>query len=275
MSTATVSDLIAMRDRPPRLRQGDNLGGQLCIGLLIDWLDSRPDQSGRDVDHLRRKARRNDVVALAAAGLTDRLDRQLTAGELAFTGHNDHALEYGVAYHAHVAGYLDSSELSIGEEVYRRLLEVTPDCLSGLANLAEIERRRRNLERAHALLESALVQAQASTHERYTIADSRWVVPVRCAIARAARQLGEGGALLEAATPPKLAELVALLREYRSWERAAVPAHQAFSVATAEQRIVLHAAMRLAPIHPQPPPAAHDDFDAVAAVEQMVRERHA
>src|SRR5262245_19833386 len=94
--------------RSPRLRAWENWGGQLCIGLLIDHLDSRPEHAQRDVGELQRKARRNDMTALAALGLSGRLARPLMAGELAITRHNDHALEYGLTYHAHVAGYLDA-----------------------------------------------------------------------------------------------------------------------------------------------------------------------
>lgn len=104
-----------MRIRPPRIVGGDNWSDQLRIGFLIDWLDSRPEHAQSDARALCRKARENDLVALAAAGLSNRLDRELYAGELAFTGHNDHALEYGVPYHAHVAGHLDVDELALGD----------------------------------------------------------------------------------------------------------------------------------------------------------------
>lgn len=264
-----MSDLITLRDRPPRARRGDNWGDQLRIGLLIDWLESRSVHAHDDVVALNRRARRNDLVALAAAGLTGRLDRELHAGELAFTGHNDHALEYGVAYHARIAGHLDADEMAIGEDVYRRLVDVAPGCVSGLVNLAEIERRRGESQRARTLLESALARAHASVERRYGVADRSWITSIQCALALGARAVGEGQALLDAASMDRLEQLVAILRGYGSWERAALSAHQAFSVATGEQRIALHSAMRLAPIHPQPPPSAHDQAHAPTIVYDL------
>jgi hypothetical protein len=267
-----VSDLIDTRDRPPRSRGGDNWGDQLRIGFLIDWLDSRPEHAKSDAAALCRKARKNDLVALAVAGLSERLERQLYAGELVFTGHNDHALEYSVAYHARIAGHLEVDELPLGDEVYRRLFDVAPACLSGLVNLAEIERRTGNSERARALLDDALERAQSSTERRYGVLDRSWVTSIRCAIALCERELGDGRALLDAAATEAIGDLVALLRAYGSWDQAALAAHQAFSVATLEQRIVLHAAMRLAPVHPLPPPAAHAQPNAISLIEDVLRD---
>src|SRR5690606_4212811 len=207
-----------MRIRPPRIAGGDNWSDQLRIGFLIDWLDSRPEEAQSDARALCRKARKNDLVALAAAGLSNRLDRELYAGELAFTGHNDHALEYGVPYHARVAGHLDADELALADIAYRRLHDVAPACMSGLVNLAEIERRSGNSQRARALLDDALVRAHTSTNRRYGVADTSWLASVQCAIALCERELGDGRALLDVAARETINSLVTMLRAFGSWE---------------------------------------------------------
>lgn len=267
----TDGDLIGARHRPPRFDGGSNWGAQLRIGMLIDWLDSRPDQAARDLPSLHRRAERGDSEALAAAVLTDRLGRRPHAGELAFTGHNDHALEYGVRYHAQVSAHLDDGELPVGAQLYRRLHQVAPACLSALVNLAEIERRAGRPDLARELLEAARGVAASSEARRYGVADRAWSTSIGCDLARLGDQPGAGGELLENATSTRLRELIDRLRAYGSWDAAALPAHQAFAAASPAQRIALHAAMRLAPIHPQPPPAAHGRFTAIAEVEAMVR----
>jgi hypothetical protein len=266
-------DLVNARVRPPRFEGGDNGAGQLRIGLLVDWLDSRPEQHGPDAVALRRRADRGDPVALAAAALSGRLGRAPHAGELAFTGHNDHWLEYGASYHASICGHLDGDELAIGRVVYQRLAAIDPSCLSASTNLAEIERRDGNLDAAASLLDQALERASGSTALRYRVPDSSWITALRCARARLATSPGEGAALVALANAEQLPALVESLRAYGSWDAAAPPAHRAFAVASPDQRVVLHAAMRLAPINPRPPPAAHASFGALAEVEALVGRR--
>lgn len=270
-----MTDLIAMRDRPPRFAGGDNWARRLCIGLLIDWLDSRPEHANRDIPALRKKGERGDEVALAAAGLTNRLGRALYAGELMFDSRTDHGLEYpahsGVWYHAHIVGHMRDEELPLADEVYRRLVVVAPDCLSGLVNVAELNRRRGNETDALVSLRQALERCVSSSTYRYDVPDANWEVAIRCAVARLERNVGEAHALLEVAQPERLPALVDLLRGYASRNEAAVNAHRAFSVASAAQQIVLHAAMRLLAISPTPPPAAHVQSEALAAVEELVQ----
>jgi hypothetical protein len=265
-----MTDLISMRERPPRIENRHPAWARaLCIGLLIDWLDSRPESSAKNDAALKHKAMRGgDMVALAAAVITKRIGLEWAN----FDGHVDHTIDYNVDYHAQVAGHLAVDEISFGDDTYRRLNDVVPGCMSALVNLAEIERRAGLETEAQVLLQAALNRAESSTGQRYGVADSAWRLEIRCALARLARELGDGGPLLASAHREKLAALITQLQQYGSWEKAAIPAHQAFSVASTEQRIVLHAAMRLAPIRPKPPAAAHADFAAIAAVETLVQQ---
>lgn len=261
-----IDDLIAMRERPPRIEaRYPPWGRLLCMGLLIDWLDSRPEHARRNDRALTRRASATDMVAFVAAVVTGRIDEEWPE----FAGPIDHRTDYGVAYHAQIAGHLQADELAFGEVTYRRLHDVAPECVSAAVNLAEIERRCGRERDAERLLQDALERAR-STSMRYGVADSKWSVEVRCALARLARNVGDGGDLLACADRDRIGELVSQLEAYRSWERAALPAHEAFSVASTEQRIVLHAAMDLASIWPKPPPAAHDRFEALAAVDDLV-----
>lgn len=263
-----MTDLIAMRERPPRIEARHPPWGRLlCMGLLIDWLDSRPEHATRDNRALGRRASTRDMVAFVAAVVTGRIDEQWPD----FDGPIDHRNDYGVHYHAQIAGHLQADELAFGEATYRRLHDVLPDCMSAAVNLAEIERRCGRERDAETLLHGALDRARCPSM-RYGVADSAWSLEVRCALARLAGDVGDGGDLLECAHRDRVGDLVVQLETYGSWERAAIPAHQAFSVASPEQRIVLHAAMQLASIRPKPPPAAHAQFDAIAAVDELYRQ---
>jgi hypothetical protein len=264
-----MTDLIAMRERPPRFGGDAPWERYRRIGLLIDWLDSRPEHAAKDAAALQRKAKRGDMVAAAAAVISERLEPTW----LSLDGPIDHQLEYRPYYHSEIAGYLHGDELDLGSEVYRRLNEVDPNCMSGLFNLAELARRNAHETDAFELLRSALDRASGSPVSRYGIANANWSLEIRCALALLAHDVGESSALLECAVPDRLVDLVALLRGIGSTEHAALRANQAFSVASDEQRIVLHAAMRLAPIAPRPPPAAHARFEAIQQVDALVRDQ--
>lgn len=266
-STLTTTDLIAMRERPPRIARDVWWERHLPIGFLIDWLDSRPEHAAKDTQALQRKAMRGDIVARAAAVITERLDH--TYGFL--DGRVDYPADYYLPYyHEQIAAHLQGDEVPFGEAVYRRLNEVAPDCLSGLVNLAELARRSGNETDALVLLQTALERASGPPTFRYRVANKNWIGGIRCALALLMRDVGGGRALLEHAQRERIRDLVALLRAYSSADDAALAGHQAFSVASAEQRIVLHAAMRVAAINPNPPPAAHATFEAIRAVEELV-----
>lgn len=267
-----MTDLIATRDRPPRFRGSLPWERHLQIGFLIDWLAGRPEHAVHDDAALKRRASPRDMVALAAAVITRRLEYQW----LELDGPIDHAAEYRVFYHDQIAGHLEVDELRIGDEVYRRLNAVEPDCLSGLVNLAELERRHGFVPRARALLEIALDRANAAPeHRRYNVPNRDWLPEIRCALARLEADARDGAPLLERAHSGGLSDLMAQLRGYPSPEVAAVAANRAFSVASDEQRVMLHAVMRLAPVWPTPPPAAHAQFEAIAAVNELVRKQRA
>ena len=264
--------LLTQRLVHPRCGQGDNWGGRLRIGFLIDWLDSRPQEQQADTDALRWLADR-DELARAAAMLSGR--HRGPREMLMFTPHNEHNVEYSAGYHAAVVGHLDEDELADGEQVYRQLFAVAPDCLSAMANTAELEVRRGAPDRAVALLTSAVVRASASTASRHGVRDRTWRVHLRCALAR----LGVGDEpvareLLDLAAADALDALAARLQEFESQEDAAVPAHRAFADADRAQRIVLRAAMRAAAINPRPPPSAHASLQEIAAAEARLLQRH-
>lgn len=260
-------DLIAVCARPPQFGRDVPWERHRQIGLLIDWLDSRPEHASRDTPALQRIAKRGDIVAQAAAVISGRLDRAW----LELDGPADHQIEYRPYYHTDIAGYLQGAELDLGEQTYRRLNQVHPECVSGLFNLAELSRRRGQETEAFALLRKALDCASTAV-TRYGVANTAWSLDIRCALTRLGRDVGEGEPLLDNASRERITDLIAQLRTYGSGERAAIPAHQAFSVASAEQRIVLHAAMRLAHVWPSPPPAAHSDFADIRAVDEIVKQ---
>lgn len=267
-----MRDLLALRVRPPRLESRYPAWGRLrCIGLLIDWLDSRPEHSAKDNAALERKAMRGDMIALAAAVVTRRLGLEWAK----FEGPIDHTGTLGTTTSV-TMGKSPDTWLSTKSRSAKKPIDashdVLPGCMSALVNLAEIERRAGRKAEAEMRLQAALEHATSSPKRRYGVANSDWSLEIRFALARLARNIGEGGPLLECARRDRLEDLIAQLRHYGSWERAAVPAHQAFSVASAEQQIVLHAAMRLAPVYPKPPAAAHSDFAAIYAVDELVQQ---
>lgn len=263
-----MTDPLAKKDRPPRFAGALPWERHLQIGFVIDWLDSRPEHAVHDREVLRRRGKRRDMVALAAAVITGQLEYHW----LELDGPIDHAVEYRVFYHDQIAGHLQQDELSIGNEVYAQLHAVAPDCLSGLVNLAELERRRGDSTRAYILLQTALERASTAAEERrYNVANRAWLPEIRCALARLESDPGEGRSLLDPARTGSLPTLVAQLRDYPSREIAALAAHRAFGAASPEQRIFIHAAMQLASVGPTPPPAAHSSFDALRTVEQLVR----
>lgn len=55
-------DLIRVKYHPPSFNGGDNWAGQLRIGFLIDWLDSRPEHAAADNRRLNRTVRSPDTV---------------------------------------------------------------------------------------------------------------------------------------------------------------------------------------------------------------------
>lgn len=266
-----MTDLIAMRERPPRFGGDVPWERHRRIGMLIDWLDSRPEHAARDTAALQRKAKRGDVIALAAAVISERLELSW----LTLDGAVDHRIEYRPYYHAQIAGYLQGEEVQLGKEVYRRLNQIDRNCVSGLFNLAELSRRSADEAGAFELLRRALDRASGSPGNRYGIANAAWSLEIRCALALLAHDVGESSALLDCAVPERIFELVTLLRGIGSHEDAALRAHQAFSVASDAQRLVLHAAMRLATVSPRPPPAAHTRFEAIQQVDALVREQRA
>lgn len=112
-----MTDLLAKKDWPPRLTGARPWERHLQIGFVIDWLDSRPEHAVHDREVLRRRGKRRDMVALAAAVITGQLEYHW----LELDGPIDHAVEYRVFYHDQIAGHLQQDELSIGDEVYAQL----------------------------------------------------------------------------------------------------------------------------------------------------------
>lgn len=265
-----MTDLLAMHSRPPRTDydHARSWNRRLCIGFLIDWLDSRPERAAADIRSLRRRARRKDPDVLMAAVITGRLKLRPRA----YTAIVDRA-DYSVAFHAQIAGHLYADEVPLGEEVYRGLYQAAPDCMSALVNLAEIERRAGQVETARDLLQTALDRATSAKAQRHGIPDAAWEPEIRCAMARLAGELGDGASLLHDARRDRLSELVKQLERCASSTSGVLLIHQAFSAASIEQRIMLDVAARLARIQPALPPAAHGDFAALVAVEELIR-RH-
>lgn len=265
-----MTDLLAMRSRPPRADydHARSIDRSRCIGLLIDWLDSRPESATTDMRSLGRLAGRKDPDAFMAAVISRRIKPRHRAKVA-----NADPADYSVVFHAQIAGHLYADEISLGEEVYRRLHEIAPDCLSALVNFAEIKRRAGRVQAARDLLHAALDRSTSTNALRYGIPDSAWEPEIRCAMARLAGELGDGASLLHDARRNRLPELLKQLESCDRSTSGVVPIHQAFSVASIEQRIMLDAAMRIARIQPAIPPAAHGDFAAVVAVDELIRVR--
>lgn len=260
-----MTDLLVLRDRPPRVEHRlPHRMRVLSMALLIDWLDSRPTHTAQDNQRLATYALNGDVVAAAAAMITERLPHEAR--------HDDGELEYllyRTADYYDIAGYFDMDELPFAEDTYRRLHDVFPDCMSGLVNLAELEGRAGRESCAKRLLERALARATAATSARYCVPDSEWELQIRCALARLGREVGDSGPLLENARPDRLDHLIKLLEGWGPPAQAAIAANRAISVASMEQRIVLDAAMSEVEDVPPPPPAIHADARAKAAVQAL------
>lgn len=266
-----MTNLIDLYDRPPRWEHNSRRESAIrTTGLLVDWLDSRPDHTQDDNLALRRAISRNDLVAWAAAVITGRI----AAPESPVDDDDGGYLLAATPHHKNdVASWLDVDELPFGENTYRRLHDVLPGCISGLFNLAELERRAGRETAAQRLLEDALARATAANTARYGAPDSRWELDIRCALARLGRSAGDGAPLLENARPERLDDLAQLLRSWDSKDNAAIASHQAFSVASPEQQMVLYAAMCDAEIFSTPPRSAYADFNAVVAFYDRVKQQ--
>lgn len=266
-----MTNLIELRNRPPRWEQNVRRWSRIrSTGLLIDWLDSRPEHTDSDNVALGRAISKGDLVAWAAAVTTGRFPAPESPVD-EFEG--GYLLASAAYQQGDIAAWLDADELAFGEHTYRRLHEVLPGCMSGLVNLAELERRAGREAAAHRLLEDALARATAAITERHGAPDSRWELQIRCALARLDRNAGDGAPLLEIARPERLNDLTALLRSWDSKNSAAIAVNRAFSVASPEQQMVLYAAMREAEGFSTPPRSAYFNYKAVLAFYDKVQEQ--
>lgn len=174
-----------------------------------------------------------------------------------------------MGYHLNVVGHMGDDELPLARAVYERLHRVQPSCLSALANLAELERRRGRITDAMLLLDEAIVRASSSSAHGHRRSDHRWVIALHCARARLEREAGEAERLLELANEEKLLSLVALLRETRHLDETSVLVHRALGTGSFEQRMWLHVAMKVAGVFPFPPPSVHESFEVMAEVDRL------